>query len=48
MTQDDIATGSKIRKSPNFPNQYFTFNDITGREVYEILLKLDSNKGPGT
>ena len=48
MTNDDIPTTSTNRKSSNSSNTQFTFNKVTDREVYEILLKLDSNKGPGT
>ena len=48
MTKDDIpsASGGK-RKLKNSNKPHFTFNKITDREVYELLLKLDSNKGAG-
>ena len=48
MTNDDIPTTSTIRKCTKSSKTHFTFNKTTDREVYEILLKLDSNKGPGT
>ena len=47
MTNDDIPTTSGNRNHSNSFKTQFTFNKVTDREVYEILLKLDSNKGPG-
>ena len=48
MTNDDIpSTSAGKRKFKNSCKTHFTFNKITDREVYEHLLKLDSNKGPG-
>ena len=46
ISQDDIASTSKIKHYPKTSKQQFTFNKITDREVYELLLKLDSNKEP--
>ena len=48
MTNDDIPTTSGNIKHSNLFKTHFTFNKVSDREVYEILLKLDSNKGPGT
>ena len=48
ITKDDIpSTSAGKRKFKNSCKTLFTFNKITDREVYELLLKLDSNKGPG-
>ena len=48
MTKDDIPTTSRNKKHSNLFKTHFKFNKVSDREVYEILLKLDSNKGPGT
>ena len=48
ITQDQIATTSEPNKTPKDNKQLFSFNYITERQVYELILKLDSNKGPGT
>ena len=48
MTNDDIpSTSTGKRKFKTSHKPCFTFNQITDREVYELLLNLDSNKGPG-
>ena len=48
MTQDQIATTSTSNNTPQANKTLFSFNYITERQVYELILKLDSNKGPGT
>ena len=47
MTQDEVATTSQFHKTIQ-NRQHFDFNYITERQVYELILKLDANKGPGT
>ena len=48
MTKDDVPSASRsITNQTKIKNQ-FIFNTTTEREVYELILKLDSNKGPGT
>ena len=50
LTKSDIPSSSKtkaVKKTIKNKHQ-FNFNTITDREVYELLLKLDSKKGPGT
>ena len=46
ITKNDIPSTSKIKKSKNPPNN-FVFTSITQRQVYELILRLDSTKGPG-
>ena len=47
ITKDDIPSTSKVKKSINKTRQTFTFREVNEREVYENILKLDNNKGPG-
>ena len=47
LEQDDIPNGSKHSNNRNLSRQTFSFNHTTDREVYELILKLDSSKGPG-
>ena len=49
ITKDDVPSASKSRI--NFKKKLkdqFIFNTTSEREVYELILKLDSSKGPGT
>ena len=47
LSKDDIPTTSNIKYSNRTKNK-FQFNETSEREVYELILKLDSTKGPGT
>ena len=47
MKKDDIPSKSTMNSKPKIKNQ-FMFNTITEREIYELILKLDSSKGPDT
>ena len=48
ITNDDIPSSSKKKHNKKISKLYFIFNNITDRQVYELILKLDSTKGPGT
>ena len=46
MTVDDIPSSSENFKFP-ITDKKFEFQAVSEREVYELILKLDINKGPG-
>ena len=46
MTPDDIPSSS-TKTDKTTPKNKFQFRLVTEREIYETLLKLDPNKGPG-
>ena len=48
LSDDDIPSTSNIMHNKMKSKLQFTFNNITDRQVYELILKLDSTKGPGT
>ena len=48
MEPDDVPNASKYSDIGNSPKQAFSFNTTTDREIYELILKLDPTKGPGT
>ena len=48
LSRDAIPSTSKNTYNPRKTKQKFIFNETTEREIYELILKLDSNKGPGT
>ena len=48
ITEDDIPTTSNSNVNLNCEiEKQFTLNEINDRQVYETILKLDKNKGPG-
>ena len=47
LTKDDIPSTSKLKCNTK-PKTKFNFNKTSEREIYELILKLDSTKGPGT
>ena len=47
ITKDDVPSKSQINCNTKMKN-HFVFNITNEREVYELILKLDSSKGPGT
>ena len=50
MTIDDLPSASKssINNCKRKIKHQFNFNTTTEREVYELILQLDTSKGPGT
>ena len=46
LTKDDIPSTSNS-KSYTKSKTMFNFNETSEREIYELILKLDSSKGPG-
>ena len=48
LARDDIPSTSKVScKHETRFNPQFEFNVTTDREIYELILKLNTNKGPG-
>ena len=47
ISKDDIPSTSNHKHNKKLTKR-FNFNKITERQVYELILKLDSTKGPGT
>ena len=48
ISKDDIPSTSKSQYGKNISKYQFDFNKITELQIYELILKLDSTKGPGT
>ena len=48
LSKEDIPSTSKINQLSNTSKNKFSFNKIPERQIYELILKLDSTKGPGT